>query len=135
MVWSPLAGGFLSGKYQRNATSPEGARRAGAFDFPPLDKDRAYTCIEAMEPIAKAHQVSIARVALAWILAKKEVSTVIIGAKTPAQLMDNIEASDLVLTEDELKQLDAISALPKEYPGWMLQFQGTFRANPPVKAK
>jgi aryl-alcohol dehydrogenase-like predicted oxidoreductase len=135
MVWSPLAGGFLSGKYQRNATSPDGARRAGAFDFPPLDKDRAYTCIEAMEPIAKAHQVSVARVALAWILAKKEVSTVIIGAKTPAQLMDNIEASDLVLTEDELKQLDAISALPKEYPGWMLQFQGTFRASPPVKTK
>lgn len=135
MVWSPLAGGFLSGKYQRNASSPEGARRAGAFDFPPLNKDRAYTCIEAMEPIAKAHQVSVARVALAWILTKKEVSSVIIGAKTPAQLMDNIEASELVLTPEEISQLDAVSTLPKEYPGWMLDFQSVYRANPPVKAK
>jgi aryl-alcohol dehydrogenase-like predicted oxidoreductase len=135
MVWSPLAGGFLSGKYQRNSTSPEGARRAGEFDFPPLNKDRAYTCIEAMEPIAKVHGVSVARVALAWILAKKEVSSVIIGAKTKNQLLDNIEASSLILSPDEILHLDTISAIPKEYPGWMLDFQATYRAQAPVKIK
>jgi aryl-alcohol dehydrogenase-like predicted oxidoreductase len=135
MVWSPLAGGFLSGKYQRNATSPEGARRAGEFDFPPINKSHAFDCIEAMAPIAINHGVSIARVALAWILAKKEVSTVIIGAKTPDQLKDNIAASELVLTADEIQHLDEISALSKEYPGWMLDLQGTYRATPPVKTK
>ena len=135
MVWSPLAGGFLSGKYQRNTNSPEGARRAGEFDFPPINKDRAYTCIEAMTPIAKAHGVTVARVALAWILAKKEVSSVIIGAKTKDQLLDNIEASSLVLSQDEISHLDNISALPKEYPAWMIDFQATYRAAPPVKTK
>jgi aryl-alcohol dehydrogenase-like predicted oxidoreductase len=135
MVWSPLAGGFLSGKYQRNTISPEGARRAGEFDFPPINKDHAYTCIEAMTPIAKAHGVSVARVALAWILAKKEVSSVIIGAKTKDQLLDNIEASSLVLSQDEILHLDSISALPKEYPAWMIDFQATYRATPPVKTK
>jgi aryl-alcohol dehydrogenase-like predicted oxidoreductase len=135
MVWSPLAGGFLSGKYQRNATSPEGARRAGEFDFPPINKSHAFDCIEAMAPIAINHGVSIARIALAWILAKKEVSTVIIGAKTPDQLKDNIAASELVLTADEIQHLDEISALTKEYPGWMLDLQGTYRATPPVKTK
>jgi len=135
MVWSPLAGGFLSGKYQRNANAPAGARRSGEFDFPPLNKDRAYTCIEAMEPIAKAHGVSVARVALAWVLAKKEVSSVIIGAKTKEQLLDNVEASSLVLSPEEILQLDTVSAIPKEYPGWMLDFQAAYRANPPVKVK
>jgi aryl-alcohol dehydrogenase-like predicted oxidoreductase len=135
MVWSPLAGGFLSGKYQRNTNLPEGARRAGEFDFPPINKDHAYTCIEAMTPIAKAHGVSVARVALAWILAKKEVSSVIIGAKTKDQLLDNIEASSLVLSQDEISHLDSISALPKEYPAWMIDFQATYRTTPPVKTK
>jgi aryl-alcohol dehydrogenase-like predicted oxidoreductase len=133
MVWSPLAGGFLSGKYQRQGTTPEGARRSGEFDFPPLNKERAYTCIEAMEPIAKKYGVSVARIALAWILAKKEVSSVIIGAKTKDQLLDNIAASNLELTPEEVKSLDEISAVPKEYPGWMLDFQSAYRATPPVK--
>jgi aryl-alcohol dehydrogenase-like predicted oxidoreductase len=88
-----------------------------------------------MEPIAKAHGVSVARVALAWVLAKKEVSSVIIGAKTKEQLLDNVEASSLVLSPGEIAQLDSISAIPKEYPGWMLDFQAAYRANPPVKVK
>jgi aryl-alcohol dehydrogenase-like predicted oxidoreductase len=135
MVWSPLAGGFLSGKYQRNANAPQGARRSGDFDFPPINKDRAYSCIEAMEPIAKAHGVSIARVALAWVLAKKEVSTVIIGAKTKKQLLDNVGASSLVFSPEEILLLDTVSAIPQEYPGWMLDFQRAYRATPPVKVK
>lgn len=135
MVWSPLAGGFLSGKYQRDASAPTGARRAGEFDFPPLNKDLAYTCVEAMTPIAQAHNVSVAKIALAWILAKKEVTSVIIGAKTQAQLLDNAAASDVVLSPEEVQQLDAVSALAKEYPGWMLDFQAVYRATPPVKIK
>jgi aryl-alcohol dehydrogenase-like predicted oxidoreductase len=133
MVWSPLAGGFLSGKYRRNESSPQGARRSGEFDFPPINKDRAYSCIEAMEPIAQKYGVSVARIALAWILSKKEVSSVIIGAKTKDQLLDNIAASALELTNDELNTLNEISAIPKEYPGWMIDFQSAYRANPPVK--
>ena len=133
MIWSPLAGGFLSGKYKRNEHSPEGARRSGEFDFPPINKDRAFTCIEAMQPIADKYGVSIARVALAWILSKNEVSSVIIGAKTKDQLLDNIAASSLHLSAEELSTLNEISAIPKEYPGWMIDFQTAYRTTPPIK--
>ena len=133
MIWSPLAGGFLSGKYKRNEHSPEGARRSGEFDFPPINKDRAFTCIEAMQPIADKYGVSIARVALAWILSKNEVSSVIIGAKTKDQLLDNIAASSLQLSAEELSTLNEISAIPKEYPGWMIDFQTAYRTTPPIK--
>ena len=133
MIWSPLAGGFLSGKYKRNEHSPEGARRSGEFDFPPINKDRAFTCIEAMQPIADKYGVSIARVALAWILSKNEVSSVIIGAKTKDQLLDNIAASSLNLSAEELSTLTEISAIPKEYPGWMIDFQTAYRTTPPIK--
>ena len=132
MVWSPLAGGYLSGKFNRDTTNPEGARRSN-FDFPPINKDKAFTCIAAMTPIAKAHGVSVAQVALAWILSKKPVSSIIIGARKLEQLKDNIAAGKLALTEDELKSLDEVSALSPEYPGWMLAFQGQYRATPPVK--
>ena len=82
MVWSPLAGGLLSGKFGPGANGPEGARRA-SFDFPPVDQDRAWACVAAMREVAAAHGVSVARVALAWLLAKPHVTSVIIGAKTP----------------------------------------------------
>ena len=132
MVWSPLAGGLLSGKFSPDGTGPQGSRRAN-FDFPVIDKPRAFRVVDAMRPIAQRHEVSVARVALAWLLSRPQVSTVIIGAKTPAQLADNLCATLLELSQDELKELDDVSASPPEYPGWMLTMQGQYRANPPVK--
>jgi aryl-alcohol dehydrogenase-like predicted oxidoreductase len=134
MVWSPLAGGLLSGKFGPGSNGPEGARRV-SFDFPPVNRERAWACVAAMREIAEPRGVSVARVALAWLLAKPWVSTVIIGAKTPEQLSDNIAATELALTADEVASLDAISALPPEYPGWMLARQGEHRRPKPfVKA-
>ena len=132
MIWSPLAGGYLSGKFRRNSLTPDESRRS-TFDFPPLDKEKAFACIDAMEPIAKNHGVSIAQVALAWILSKRSVSTIIIGARKLEQLKDNIASTKLTLNEDELQSLDAVSALAPEYPGWMLAFQGQYRAKAPFK--
>lgn len=132
MIWSPLAGGYLSGKFRRNSLTPDESRRS-TFDFPPLDKEKAFACIDAMEPIAKNHGVSIAQVALAWILSKRSVSTIIIGARKLEQLKDNIASTKLILNEDELQSLDAVSALAPEYPGWMLAFQGQYRAKAPFK--
>lgn len=126
MVWSPLAGGLLSGKFVEGAKGPEGARRTG-FDFPPVDRPRAFRCVEAMRPIAKQQGVSVARVALAWLLHQPAVASVIIGAKTQEQLIDNIAATDLSLNDDDLKTLDAASALPPEYPGWMFARQNQDR--------
>lgn len=126
MVWSPLAGGFLSGKFTREGAGSNNARRA-VFDFPPVDKERGYTIIEAMHPIAAAHGVSVARVALAWLLARKGVMSVIVGAKTVEQLEDNLAAVELALTETELSTLDEVSALRAEYPGWMLERQSQGR--------
>jgi aryl-alcohol dehydrogenase-like predicted oxidoreductase len=132
MVWSPLAGGFLSGKFKRGQTSPAGSRRTD-FDFPPLDKEKAFDCVAAMEPVAKAHGVSVAQVALAWILGKQQVSSIIIGARRMEQLKDNLASTKLVLADEEIKSLDEASKLSPEYPGWMLAFQGQYRAKPPVK--
>jgi aryl-alcohol dehydrogenase-like predicted oxidoreductase len=89
MVWSPLAGGLLSGKYSREQDGPAGSRRA-TFDFPPVQRERAFDCIEAMRTIGAAHGASVARVALAWLLAQEHVTTIIIGAKNEEQLRDNL---------------------------------------------
>jgi aryl-alcohol dehydrogenase-like predicted oxidoreductase len=132
MVWSPLAGGLLSGKVGRDTPSAEGTRRA-AFDFPPVDRPRAWACIDAMRAIGKAHGVSVARVALAWVLAKPFVTCIIVGAKTMAQLEDNLAAAELELTAAEIARLDEVSALPPEYPGWMLEWQGGNRIPAPFK--
>jgi len=125
LVWSPLAGGFLSGKFTRDSQDEE-ARRAN-FDFPPIDKERAYNCVEVMQTIAANHEASVARVALAWLLHQDVVTSVIIGAKRMEQLEDNLKAVELEFSTDELAQLDEISQLPPEYPGWMIGFQGTNR--------
>jgi aryl-alcohol dehydrogenase-like predicted oxidoreductase len=122
MVWSPLAGGFLSGKYSREGGGPNDGRRV-TFDFPPINKDRAFDCIDAMRVIADARGVSVARIALAYVLNKRFVMSVIIGAKTVEQLDDNLAATGIRLTEEEMAALDAVSALPPEYPGWMLERQ------------
>jgi len=132
MVWSPLAGGLLTGKYAADGKGPEGARRTN-FDFPVVDKARAARCIEAMRPIATAHQVSVAQVALAWLLSRNEVTSVIIGAKSVEQLEDNLASTKLRLSEAQLGSLDEVSQLPPEYPGWMIALQGQYRAKPPIK--
>jgi len=133
MVWSPLAGGLLSGKFSPDGKGPEGARRA-SFDFPVVDKARAFAVVDAMRPIAARHQASVAQVALAWLLGRPQVSSVIIGAKTPEQLRDNLGACALELGVEDLQALEAVSKLPPEYPGWMLAMQGQYRAKPPVKS-
>ena len=132
MVWSPLAGGLLSGKFSADGKGPEGARRA-SFDFPVVDKARAFKVVDAMRPIAERHQASVAQVALAWLLSRKQVSSVIIGAKTPEQLTDNLGACALTLSTEDLQALEDVSRLPPEYPGWMLTMQGQYRAQAPVR--
>ena len=133
MVWSPLAGGLLSGKFKSaDDKGPAGARRA-TFDFPVVNKERAFQCIEVMRPMAAERQISVAQIALAWLLAKPYVSTVIIGAKSMDQLRDNIASTRVQLTDSERRTLDEVSQLPAEYPGWMLALQGQYRAKPPVK--
>jgi aryl-alcohol dehydrogenase-like predicted oxidoreductase len=127
MVWSPLAGGLLSGKFGRNTEAEKGSRRA-SFDFPPVNVDRAYDCIDTMRQLAEARKVSVAQIALAWLLHQQVVTSVIIGAKRAEQLDDNIAATAIKLSGDELATLDKVSALPAEYPGWMLERQGGVRA-------
>ena len=133
MVWSPLAGGLLSGKFTPDGKGPDGARRAN-FDFPVVDKARAFKVVDAMRPIAERHQATVAQIALAWLLSRPQVSSVIVGAKTPDQLKENLGASGLVLTSDDLQALEEVSKLPPEYPGWMLAMQGQYRAVAPVRA-
>jgi aryl-alcohol dehydrogenase-like predicted oxidoreductase len=133
MVWSPLAGGLLSGKFSNAEDKGPGGARRGAFDFPLVDKVRAFKCVDAMRPMATSRKVSVAQIALAWLLAKPFVTTVIIGAKSMDQLRDNIDSTRVQLDEAEVKQLDEVSALPAEYPGWMLAYQGQARAKAPVK--
>jgi aryl-alcohol dehydrogenase-like predicted oxidoreductase len=134
MVWSPLAGGLLSGKFGPGSAAPNDARRAN-FDFPPVDRDRAWACVAAMREVGDAHGVSVARVALAWLLAKPHVMSIIIGAKTVEQLEDNLAAVDLRLSPEEVARLDEVSALPPEYPGWMFARQGASRIPDPFVRK
>jgi aryl-alcohol dehydrogenase-like predicted oxidoreductase len=129
LVWSPLAGGLLSGKFSRTNQKAADSRRS-EYDFPIVDKERTWNILDMMAPIAKAHGCSPARLSIAWLLAKPVVTSVIIGAKRLDQLQDNLAAAELILTQDELRQLDEVSALPPEYPGWVLPFQGADRLKP-----
>ncbi len=126
LVWSPLAGGLLSGKYSRENQKPADSRRS-SFDFPIVDKERTWRILDVLRPIAKSHNTSVATIALAWVLAKPFVTSVIIGAKRVDQLQENLAAVDVQLAEEEIKQLDEVSALPPEYPGWMIPFQNVNR--------
>ncbi|MFT4182154.1 MAG: aldo/keto reductase [Rhizobium sp.] len=134
MVWSPLAGGLLSGKYGPGAPGNGEGRRA-VFDFPPVDKDRAWACVAAMREVAEKHGASVATVALAWVLAKPFVTSIIIGAKRLDQLDQNLAAVKLTLDAEDLAKLDEVSALPAEYPGWMVSRQGAARRPQPFESK
>lgn len=130
LVWSPLAGGLLSGKYDPASPDPGDARRK-KFDFPPADPSRTAACLAALREIATAHNATVARVALGWLLSRPHVTSVIIGATTEDQLADNLSAADLRLTPDELARLDAASALPPEYPANVIALQSGHRRPPP----
>ena len=132
LPWSPLSGGFLTGKYRRDNPNPEGARRSG-FQFPPIDEERGFEAIDALDQIAKTRNVSIAQIALAWLLAQSGVTSIIIGANKMSQLEDNLKAADLELSPAEIEQLSQ-TTLPKTlYPQWMIERQNAARV-PAVEA-
>lgn len=126
LVWSPLAGGFLSGKFTRGGPGDDSARRS-KFTFPPVDLEKGYNMVEAMQAIAQRRNATVAQVALAWLLHQPAVTSVIIGARNAKQLKDNLGSVDLKLDQEELAQLDKLSQLAPEYPGWMLAGQGSDR--------
>ncbi len=126
LPWSPLSGGFLSGKYQRDNPNPEGARRTN-FQFPPIDEARGFDAIEALEKIAKEKNVTVAQLALAWLLAQSGVTSVIIGANKMTQLEDNLKAAELELSASEIETLSATTAPPALYPQWMIARQNEGR--------
>jgi aryl-alcohol dehydrogenase-like predicted oxidoreductase len=131
LVWSPLAGGLLSGKFSRENQKPANSRRS-EFDFPIVDKERTWKILDVMNPIAREHNCSAARIALAWLLTKPVVTSVIIGAKNLKQLEDNCASMDIKLSDAQMKALDEVSTLPPEYPGWMIPFQASDRMDPKV---
>ena len=129
LTWSPLSGGFLTGKYRRDKPTPEGARRSG-FDFPPIDEARGFDAVDALEKIAKQRGATIAQIALAWLLAQTGVTSIIIGANKMSQLEDNLKAADLELTTDEVEQLSGTTAPAPIYPEWMIERQNAGRVKP-----
>jgi len=126
MPWSPLAGGFLSGKFTRD-NEKAGDSRRDTFDFPPINKPKTYDIVDVMAKIGKEHKVSVAEIALAWVRQQKGITSTIIGAKNVDQLNANIKSTEVHLSADDLKRLDEVSALTKEYPGWMVERQSADR--------
>lgn len=127
MPWSPLAGGFLSGKYTRENEKAGGGSRRDDFDFPPIDKDQAYDIVEMVEDISENHDCSVAEVALAWVRMKSGITSTIIGAKNMSQLESDLKSVDIDMDADELEQLDKVSKTTERYPFWMVDRQGTNR--------
>jgi aryl-alcohol dehydrogenase-like predicted oxidoreductase len=122
-VWSPLTGGFLSGKYTRESFQQKGkekekGNRLAGFDFIPFDKELGFRVVERMREIGRAHGASVAQVALSWLLAKPFVTSVILGATKMAQLEDNVRAIEVTLLDSEIAALDQMTAPPAQYPGW-----------------
>lgn len=134
LVWSPLAGGLLGGKVTRDTASQDGTRRS-AMAFPPVDLPRAYDVIDVLQTIATSKNVSVAQLAIAWLLHQPRVTSVIVGARRVHQLHDTLGAADVVFTAEELQQLDAVSGLPAEYPGWMLSLWSGARAGQLARAR
>ncbi len=126
LVWSPLAGGFLSGKFSRDNPRPQSTRRA-SFNFPPVDETRGYAVLDALAEVSREQQTSVARVALSWLLHQPVTTSVIIGARDEGQLRDNLAAAEMKLTAEQRERLDKASALPPEYPGWMIAGQARDR--------
>jgi aryl-alcohol dehydrogenase-like predicted oxidoreductase len=119
LVWSPLAGGLLSGKYRRGQPGPDGSRLLSGWDEPPVrDQDQLYDIVEVLVEVAKDRGASPAQVALAWLLERPAVTSVVVGARTTEQLVDNLGAADLSLTEEELARLEEVSRPPLLYPYW-----------------
>jgi aryl-alcohol dehydrogenase-like predicted oxidoreductase len=119
LVWSPLAGGFLTGKFTRAGASEQDARRS-KFNFPPVDLEKGYAIVDVLQAVAKRHDATVPQIALAWLLHQPAVTSVIIGAKRAGQLKDNLASVDLKLTPEDLQQLDEVSRLAPEYPGWFV---------------
>jgi aryl-alcohol dehydrogenase-like predicted oxidoreductase len=132
LPWSPLAGGLLSGKFDPDQPGPEGARRT-KYDFPPVDDARLRSALGALRKVSAETGHSVARLALAWLLARPFITSVLIGAKTREQLLDNLAAAEVTWSADHLAELDAASALPREYPGWMVERQNTQKRGVPQK--
>jgi aryl-alcohol dehydrogenase-like predicted oxidoreductase len=126
MVWSPLAAGLLSGKYTRNNVGKAGGRR-DKFSFPLVDAGKAFAILDVLRPMAEAKGTSVAQLSLAWLLHQPVVSSLIVGANTPEQLADNLGAGRVQFTAEELKQLDEVSWLVPEYPGWMVDLSNADR--------
>ncbi|HEX2872300.1 MAG TPA: aldo/keto reductase [Polyangiaceae bacterium] len=132
LPWSPLAGGLLSGKFDPDKPGPEGARRT-KYDFPPVDDARLRIVLQALRHVSAETGHSVARLALAWQLTRPFVTSVLIGAKTKEQLLDNLAATEVVFSAEHLAALDVASALPREYPGWMLERQNSQKRGVPLK--
>ena len=134
MVWSPLAGGLLSGKYALGEDDKtQGDGRRAKLDFPRVDKQLAMELVETMRPMAESRGVKVPAIAIAWLLHQDVVSTVIVGARRADQLAENLAASDVELTADELAKLEALGAPEPEYPGWAIASQDArhgFRVSP-----
>jgi aryl-alcohol dehydrogenase-like predicted oxidoreductase len=133
LVWSPLAGGFLSGKQPRGGDVPEGSRDPAARPY--IDLTRGFDTIDVLRPIAQAHDVSVAQTALAWLLHQKVVSSILVGAKRMDQLEDNLKAIDIIFTSHDLAAIDTVSKLPPEYPGWMIDMWSGVRAKQLAESK
>jgi aryl-alcohol dehydrogenase-like predicted oxidoreductase len=125
--WSPLAGGFLTGKFTREKESSGENARRDEFDFPPIDKDKAYDIVDVLSGIADDHDVTTAETALAWVRHQTGVTSTLIGAKNTDQLASNLRSIEIKLTDKNLKDLDEVSAIPARYPFWMADFQNQNR--------
>lgn len=132
LPWSPLAGGLLSGKFDPDKPGPAGARRT-SFDFPPVDMARLRSVLVVLRKVANEAGTSVARVALAWLLTRPFITSVIVGAKTTEQLTDNLAAAELRLSPEQVREIDEASALPREYPGWMVEQQNRERRDVPAQ--
>jgi aryl-alcohol dehydrogenase-like predicted oxidoreductase len=126
LVWSPLAGGFLSGKFTRTGASDNAARRS-KFTFPPVNLEKGYDIVDTLAAVGARRNATVAQIALAWLLYQPSVTSVIIGARNAAQLKDNLGSVDVKLEAEDLKQIDEVSKLTLEYPGWMFATQGSDR--------
>lgn len=123
LPWSPLAGGFLSGKYRKDRPAPEEARLSGPLaNFIPVDREKATDILSVLEEVADAHKASMAAAALSWLSGRPGVTSVIIGARTMRQLEDNLKAAEISLDGEERTRLDELSAIPVPYPQWMIGY-------------